>query len=282
VFLVQFVSPLPHFQLELTRQAFPGCDFLRSHAVTATTSSIFSGSPAYVARTPWRPAWALLATLLISVTGVLTLSGLLSLDNVLRGLGRVDGLWRKDTGTLLTLAAWQAVTIGLTVGASALFGGKISEVLALQAPAGGVRMYAVAAGLTVALLAALTVINAWVAPEASQNQPSTPLFGELWVLALLVVGVGGPISEELLFRGFLLSAFATTRIGFWGAAIISTVCWAVLHGSYSAAGFLSIFVMGLLFCWQLQRSGSLRVPIFCHALYNVLIVVVFGRVTVQS
>jgi hypothetical protein len=32
----------------------------------------------------------------------------------------------------------------------------------------------------------------------------------------------------------------------------------------------------------LQRSGSLRVPILCHALYNVLIIVVFGRVTVQS
>ena len=37
-------------------------------------------------------------------------------------------------------------------------------------------------------------------------------------LALLVVGIGAPLSEELLFRGFLLSALARTRLGFWGAA----------------------------------------------------------------
>jgi membrane protease YdiL (CAAX protease family) len=223
-----------------------------------------------------------LAAVVITGAGVLTLSGLLSLDNVLRGLGRAEGLWRKDTGTLLTLGAWQVVTIALTLGASALFGGKISEVLALQAPAGGLRTYAVAAGMTVALLAALTFINAWFLPVVSQNQPSTALFGELWMLALLVVGVGGPISEELLFRGFLLSALAKTKLGFWGAAVVSTACWAVLHGGYSAPGFLSISAVGLLFCWQLQRSGSLRVPIVSHALYNVLIVLVFGRVTVQS
>ena len=250
--------------------------------MTDATSHLFSGPPAYVPRTPWRVGWALLATLLISIAGVLTLSGLLSIDKVVRGLGRAQGLWREDMGTLLTLAAWQIVTIGLTIGASALSGGKVSDVLALRAPAGGVRTYAIAAGLTAALLAVLTAVNAWVAPEISQSQPSTALFGELWLLALLVVGVGGPIAEELLFRGFLLSALAATKIGFWMAAIISTACWAALHGGYSAPGFFSITVMGLFFCWQLQRSGSLRVPIVCHALYNVLIVVVFGRVTVQS
>jgi uncharacterized protein len=142
-------------------------------------------------------------------------------------------------------------------------------------------MYALGAGLTTAFLAALTLINAWLVPDISQDQPSTALIGELWVLALLVVGMGGPISEELLFRGFLLSALAT-KFGFWGAAIISTTFWAALHGGYSATGFLSVFAMGLLFCWQLHRGGSLRVPILCHALYNVIIVVTFGRMTVQS
>jgi len=114
--------------------------------VTDTTSHLFSGPPAYVPRTPWRVGWALLATLFISIAGVLTLSGLLSIDKVVRGLGRAQGLWREDMGTLLTLAAWQIVTIGLTIGASALSGGKVSDVLALRAPAGGVRTYAIAAG----------------------------------------------------------------------------------------------------------------------------------------
>ena len=241
-----------------------------------------SGPPAYSPHTPWQPGWAIVATALITAAGILALMGLLSMDKVVRGLGRTQGLWREDTGTLLTLAAWQAVTIALTLGASALFGGKISEVLALRAPAGGWRMYALGAGLTLALFIILTVLNAWLVPDVSQSQPSTAVFGELWVLALLVVGVGGPISEELLFRGFLLSALATTRLGFWGAAVISTACWAGLHGVYSVAGILSVFALGLLFCWLLQRSGSVRVPILCHALYNAIIVVVFSRITVQS
>jgi hypothetical protein len=37
--------------------------------------------------------------------------------------------------------------------------------------------------------------------------------GPDWLLALLVVGIGAPLSEELLFRGFLLSALAGTRFG---------------------------------------------------------------------
>ena len=34
-----------------------------------------------------------------------------------------------------------------------------------------------------------------------------------WLLALLVIGVGAPLSEELLFRGFLLSALAQLAAG---------------------------------------------------------------------
>ena len=55
-------------------------------------------------------------------------------------------------------------------------------------------------------------------------RPFVQLFGERWVLALLVVGIGAPLSEELLFRGFLLSALAGSRVGFWGGALITTAC----------------------------------------------------------
>ena len=39
-----------------------------------------------------------------------------------------------------------------------------------------------------------------------------------------------------------------------------------------------MFLIGLFFSWLLWRTGSLRVPIFCHALYNTLIVVVLRHV----
>src|SRR5213078_2882437 len=71
----------------------PGPTSRGKSPVTDTASHLFSGPPAYVPRTPWRAGWALLATLLISIAGILTLSGLLSIDKVVRGLGRAQGLW---------------------------------------------------------------------------------------------------------------------------------------------------------------------------------------------
>jgi membrane protease YdiL (CAAX protease family) len=92
------------------------------------------------------------------------------------------------------------------------------------------------------------------------------------VLAAAVVGIGAPLSEELLFRGFLLSALARTSLGFWGAALIVTALWTALHIGYSIVGIVEVFMIGLFFSWLLWRTGSLRVAIFCHALYNSLIV----------
>ena len=96
--------------------------------------------------------------------------------------------------------------------------------------------------------------------------------GPDWALAFLVVGIGAPLAEELLFRGFLLSALARTRVGFAGAAVASTSLWTALHAGYSLLGIVEVFTIGLFFSWMLWRTGSLRVPIFCHALYNSLIV----------
>jgi membrane protease YdiL (CAAX protease family) len=96
--------------------------------------------------------------------------------------------------------------------------------------------------------------------------------GPDWPLAAAVIGIGAPVSEELLFRGFLLSALAGTRLGFWGAALIATGLWTALHAGYTLMGILEVFTIGLMLSWLLWRTGSLRVAIFCHALYNSVVV----------
>ncbi len=95
--------------------------------------------------------------------------------------------------------------------------------------------------------------------------------GEYWWLLLIVAVIGAPLSEELLFRGFLQSALAQSRLGFWGAALITNTAWAALHAGYTLTGLVDVFIAGLLFSWVLWRSGSLWVPIVCHGLYNGLI-----------
>jgi membrane protease YdiL (CAAX protease family) len=94
-----------------------------------------------------------------------------------------------------------------------------------------------------------------------------------WLFAI-AIGIGAPLSEELLFRGFLLGALSRTYLGFFGATLVTTLAWTALHAGYSGFGLVEVFVAGLFFCWVLWRTGSLWPPIFCHTLYNSSIIAI--------
>ena len=55
-----------------------------------------------------------------------------------------------------------------------------------------------------------------------------------------------------------------------------------MHYGYTAMGLTEVFLIGLLFAWLLWRTGSLRVAIFCHALYNSVIVLVLRYVPLPA
>jgi membrane protease YdiL (CAAX protease family) len=153
-------------------------------------------------------------------------------------------------------------------------GGTITGALALGPPAGGPRAYFIAPLLMVVLQAVVGIVQ-YNLTDRDMYVDLRPFVGfaqgPQWPLALAIIGLGAPLSEELLIRGFLLSALARSRLGFAGAALITTTMWAGLHAGYSAVGLAEVFLIGLFFCWLLWRTGSLRVTIFCHALYNSLV-----------
>jgi len=187
-------------------------------------------------------------------------------------------------GVLATLGVWQGVTIVLTLMASALFGGRVGQVLALRLPAGQPAIYVKALLLMIVLQALVSVVqyNLFHHDMYADLRPVVRLFGEQWVLALLVVGVGAPLSEELLFRGFLLSALANSRVGFLPGAVITSGLWTALHVGYSVVGIAEVFLIGLYFSWLLWRTGSLWVAIVCHALYNSFIVLALRHVPLPT
>jgi membrane protease YdiL (CAAX protease family) len=86
----------------------------------------------------------------------------------------------------------------------------------------------------------------------------------LWV-AMVVVA---PVTEELLFRGFLHRGWSRSWLGVTGTVVLASALWALLHQQYSWLGILFIFLMGLIFGWLRQRSGSTTLPIVLHALNN--------------
>lgn len=93
-----------------------------------------------------------------------------------------------------------------------------------------------------------------------QLQWSRPwLIGYLLTSALIV-----PITEEIVFRGFVLGRLLE-RNGRATAVIASSAIFAALHFDKS---FLGTFVHGLIFAVLAIQTSSLYAPIMVHGLYN--------------
>jgi uncharacterized protein len=249
-------------------------------ALSATLATgLFLGPPAYEPRTPWRPLQALVASVLILLTAAL-------LAIAAWALARLAGVTLGERGgtELWALLFWQGAMVALTVGASGMLGGRAWSVLALGKPAGGPLVYVYGLLLMAALQMAVSLVQyAFFRHDMYADlRPFVQLFGEHWMLALLVVAVGAPLSEELLFRGFLLSALGRSSLRFWGAALITAGLWTALHAGYSTAGIVEVLLIGLYFSWLLWRTGSLRVPIVCHGLYNALVVLALRYVPLPA
>ena len=102
------------------------------------------------------------------------------------------------------------------------------------------------------------------------------------VVPMLALIIGAPVSEEILFRGYLLNRLAHTRLGFAGASVLATLGWTLLHFGYSAIGLIEVFAAGLLFSWALWRTGSLWVPIIFHAIYNAVVFVIISSIPLSA
>jgi len=94
----------------------------------------------------------------------------------------------------------------------------------------------------------------------------------IWTYSLryFVVFLLGAAFEEYFLRGYLLFTL-TTGLGFWPAAVLSSILFGVLHTGNpgeTAFGCFSTGVFGFLFCVILRRTGNLWMPIAFHAAYN--------------
>ena len=88
----------------------------------------------------------------------------------------------------------------------------------------------------------------------------------LWALCLLFVG----LFEEFLFRGYSLFTLAT-GIGFWPAAILFSLLFAAVHlqnNGEGRIGVAAVFVVGMLWCFTVRRTGSLWFAVGMHAAFD--------------
>lgn len=95
--------------------------------------------------------------------------------------------------------------------------------------------------------------------------------------SIVLMGVIAPFSEELLFRGVLLSAFAR-HLSFTFANLLQASLFALVHGEVLLAPFF--LGLGLVAGWTVKRSGGLRAAILLHMVNNLVAVVL--RVALTS
>src|SRR5215472_18182987 len=86
----------------------------------------------------------------------------------------------------------------------------------------------------------------------------------LW-LALIVVA---PVSEELLFRGFLFRGFVRDPRDALPGILAIALIWSVLHIQYDWFGASVVFVIGMLLGYVRLYSGSTTLVILLHMLLN--------------
>ncbi|MCA9293558.1 MAG: CPBP family intramembrane metalloprotease [Phycisphaerales bacterium] len=116
-------------------------------------------------------------------------------------------------------------------------------------------------------------------PDATAHETLAALQREndsTWRLGVIVlVSVGAPIVEEIIFRGFIQSsiraAAGATASGAWIAVGMTSIVFTLIH-----MGEVAWYALPVLTCLSaflgaaFERSGRLGVPIVMHGLFNIL------------
>jgi uncharacterized protein len=222
----------------------------------------------YRAQTPWSWWAGVLASVLIMAAAIV-----LSVGATLVLAELFPGTLNDKAGIVISLPMLllQLTTVLGAVWLAGWYQGGRWQVLALGPSAWSMRALAGAFLLMTVLSLVYSLLIYKLYPDVVRADVASflPLVrSAAWPLFAVIIVVGAPLSEELLFRGYLQSALAKSRLGFVGASLISTTLWTGLHVQYSAFGLLEIFVVGLFLCWVLWRTGSLWATIILHGLFN--------------
>ena len=130
---------------------------------------------------------------------------------------------------------------------------------ALWSAAIGLACYPVVAGMASLIELGLSRIG----PSPQPPAPSSALEVIAYALVLIVVA---PITEEPIFRGFVMSAWL--RRGTVPGLVLSAFLFASVH--FQIAALVPIALLGMVFAFLVQRTGSLYSSIIAHACYNTL------------
>lgn len=134
-------------------------------------------------------------------------------------------------------------------------------------------------GATLAVLSGVVrgLLLTWLSETYPMLNIGTEMLEELLVFDLWWEMVGitiisstiVPFWEEFFFRGFIHNILRN-RLGMWVAIIISSLIFGLFHLIPLQA--LGAFLLGIVIAWAYEKSGSLSVAIYIHALNNLVFI----------
>ena len=98
------------------------------------------------------------------------------------------------------------------------------------------------------------------------------------VATIILVGILGPMAEEIFFRGYVLPGL-TKKFGIIWALVISSVVFGLFH--IDPGAIVPTFALGLMLGWVYLKTGSIWPAMFAHGLHNTVAVLVAKYVTVN-
>ncbi|KAJ8568064.1 hypothetical protein K7X08_020786 [Anisodus acutangulus] len=136
------------------------------------------------------------------------------------------------------------------------------------------RNWLLASALGFGFLVLLVFVTSIIAELVGTKEVNNPILKEILssgpisiTSCILVYCAITPLLEEIVYRGFFLTALCST-MKWQQTVIISSVVFSAAH--FSTENFIQFFIIGLVlgcsYCW----SGNLRSSIVIHSLYNAL------------
>jgi membrane protease YdiL (CAAX protease family) len=136
--------------------------------------------------------------------------------------------------------------------------------------------------LAICLLVALLALNGVLALSLLIAPPPgwvlQPGFWSFLVIILLTSPLQAA-AEEVFFRGYLMQALGSLVARPWFGVIVSSVVFALLHGTQNLPLFLDRLGFGLLAAVLVLRTGGLEAGIAAHVINNVFAYVMAGLTT---
>jgi membrane protease YdiL (CAAX protease family) len=216
--------------------------------------------------------WGLFSTFLLGAIA-LVVSQLAGVAALIEWYGfevrNVGGMTQHGGAIVLFMfvtAPVQLIMLFLAAGAK----GRVVDYLGYQIPTRGEVIFS----LTVLfVMIAIGDAVSWLAGRGVVDRFQTDIYESakgVGALSLLVLAIAVlvPMSEETLFRGFLMRGWLRPQKSPWPAILATAGLFAIIHVQYDWFLILQVFAFGVFFGWTRWATGSTILTMMLHTLVN--------------